>query len=219
MKRPSAVISRDAFRHSSFAIRHSAAALLLLPLFAFGHSTEFLDAKFYFDPSGKAHVEITADYAGNPMLSTKEEAEAALREAMALSIDGKEHSLIEFAPVVVAPRARPDPDSPMPTGPEDPKTPHSLLTLSWSWQPGVKALRFIVPQASNQTVIFWMKEAGVDGPRWKMLSPGEMTPPIFVPKQPVNWWLALCLILLPALVGARLCLFEALNKESMRPKA
>ena len=86
------------FRHWSFVIRYLAA---LLPLFAFGHSTEFLDAKLYFDAAGIAHVEITADYAGNPMLSTKEEAESALRSALALSFRDQQRPLTDFAPLIV----------------------------------------------------------------------------------------------------------------------
>lgn len=162
-------------------IRFIARGAIVLPLLAFGHSTEFLDAKFYFDPSGKAHVEITANYAGNPMLSTKEEAEAALRHAIALSFGDQQRALTDFAPQSIAPRDKPDPDSPMPSGPEDPNTPHSLLTASWQWLPTVPSLNFIVPHDSSQTVVFWMKEPGVKEPRWRMLLPGEMTPAIPIP--------------------------------------
>lgn len=183
-------VSTVLIRHCSFVIRHFAGALVLLPLFAFGHSSEFLDAKFFFDDSGKAHIEITADYGGNPMLSTKEEADAALRAAIAASIEGNEHPLNEFAPLTIAPRDKSDPDSPMPNGPEDPNTPHQLLTASWSWQPDAKTLNFMVPKQSNQTVIFWMKEPGVKEPRWMMLMPGEHTPAIPVPPRPRLWtWL------------------------------
>ncbi len=193
-------------RHWSFVIRYLAA---LLPLCASGHSTEFLDAKFYFDAAGIAHVEITADYAGNPMLSTKEEAESALRLALALSFGDQQRPLTDFAPLIVAPREKPDPDSPMPSGPEDPNTKHQLLTAAWQWRPDVESLTFIVPSESSQTLVFWMKEPGVKEPRWKMLLPGESTPPIKVPggakhaaavppapSSAVRWpWLGLLLVL------------------------
>ncbi|MBL9144156.1 MAG: hypothetical protein JNM99_10805 [Verrucomicrobiaceae bacterium] len=190
-------------------IRFIARGAIALPLFAFGHSTEFLDAKFYFDAAGIAHVEITADYAGNPMLSSKEEAESALRSALALMCGDQMRALTDFAPLIVAPRDKPDPDSPMPSGPEDPNTKHQLLTAAWQWRPDVTTLTFIVPRESSQTLVFWMKEPGVKEPRWKMLLPGESTPPIKVPggakqaaavppapSSAVRWpWLGLLLVL------------------------
>lgn len=170
---------------------------MALPLFAFGHSSEFLDAKFYFDASGIAHVEITADYAGNPMLSTKAEAETALRSALALSFGDQQRPLTDFAPLIIAPREKPDPDSPMPSGPEDTKTPHLLLTASWQWRPEVASLSFVVPRESNQDLVFWMKEAGVKEPRWRMLMPGEVTPAIPVPPRPFQWPWQIVLLCLP----------------------
>jgi hypothetical protein len=181
-------------------IRFIARGAVALPLFAFGHSSEFLDAKFYFDDSGIAHIEITADYGGNPMLSNQDEAAAALRVALAGYIGEKERPLSEFAPVVIAPRDKPDPDSPMPSGPVDPKTPHQLLTASWQWRPNVESLSFIVPKESNQTLIFWMKEKGIKEPRWKMLMPGESTPPIAVPPRPAPLPWVFALILVPLAV-------------------
>lgn len=167
-----------------------------LPLLAFGHGSEFLDAKFFLDDQGRANLEITADYGSNPMISSEQEARSALASALCVASSAGEQKLADLAPLKIEPRARPDPESPAPRGPEDPQTPHQLLTARWQWQPATESLTFSVPKDSMQTVLFWMREPHVSPPRWSMLIPGDSTPLIPLPPRPLanGWWCTLLLL-------------------------
>jgi hypothetical protein len=191
-------------RKRSPIIQIIAGGAIVLPLLAFGHGSEFLDAKFFFDERGKANLEITADYAGNPMITSEAEACTALADALRVSFDGHDHQLADLAPLKIEPRAKPDPESPTPRGPEDASTPHQLLTAVWQWEPFAETMRFFVPMGSQHTVLFWMREPDVHPPRWSMLIAADRTPLIQVPQQPQQrWWLALITIPIGVLVWWR----------------
>lgn len=179
----------------AFIIPIIAGGAMGLPLFAFGHGSEFLDAKFYLDDSGRANLEITADYGGNPMIANEQEARTVLADAVRIFIGSKDHKLADLAPLKLEPGNQLDPDSPTPRGGEDPKVPHQLLTAIWQWRPATESISFSIPAASSQTVLFWMREPNVSPPRWSMLLPGDRTPAIPVPPPPHRlalWgWLAM----------------------------
>ena len=179
--------------HLRRIIRFIAGGAVALPLFASGHGSEFLDAKFYLDARGLANLEITADYSSNPMLANEQEARTALADAVRVTINAQDHKLADLAPLKLEPRQRPDPESPTPRGPEDPQTRHQLLTAIWQWRPAAESLTFTVPKESMQTVLFWMREPNIHPPRWSMLIPGDHTPAIPMPPRPSlsAGWMAL----------------------------
>jgi hypothetical protein len=162
-------------------IKFIAGGAIGLPLLASGHGSEFLEAKFFFDRSGTAHLEITADYSGNPMIADQKEARAALDDILRVKIGDTEHKLIDLAPVKLEPRDQPDPTSPMPRAPEFQTMKHELLTALWQWKPTGKAMQFVLPTGRQHSMVFWMKEEQVKEPRWVMLIAGDKTPSIAVP--------------------------------------
>ncbi len=188
---PGAALEQEVMLRPSSIFRYLAGGAFALPLLVLGHGSEFLEAKFYFDATGTAQLEVTADYGGNPMLSNEAEARAALADALRVSFDDKEHKLSELAPVTIESRSQPDPESPAPRGPEDAQTRHQLLTARWQWRPSATSLRFFVPMQSLHTVLFWLREPDVHPPRWSMLIAADRTPAIPVPPRQRPWWLAL----------------------------
>lgn len=162
-------------------IRFIAGGAIVLPLLASGHGSEFLEAKFFFDRSGTAHLEVTADYSGNPMIADEKEARAALDDILRVKIGDAEHKLADLAPVKLEPRDQPDPTSPMPRAPEFQSMKHELLTALWQWRPTGKTMQFVLPQGRQHSMVFWMKEENVKEPRWVMLIAGDETPIIAVP--------------------------------------
>jgi len=168
------------FRHRAI-IRLIAGGAIVLPLLALGHGSEFLEAKFFFDRSGTAHLEMTADYSGNPMIPNEKEARAALDDILRVKIGDAEQKLTDLAPVKLEPRDQPDPSSPMPRSPEFQSMKHELLIALWQWQPTDKALQFVLPKERQHTMVFWMHEENVKDPRWVMLIAGDETPCIPVP--------------------------------------
>lgn len=154
----------------------------MLPLLASGHGSEFLDGKFFFDRSGTAHLEITADYSGNPMIADEKEARAALNDILRVKIGDAEHKLTDLAPVKLELRDQPDPTSPMSRPPEFQSLKHELLTALWHWRPTGKAFQFVVPKGRQHSMVFWMLEENVKEPRWVMLIAGDETPSIAVPE-------------------------------------
>jgi hypothetical protein len=154
----------------------------LLPFFAFGHGSEFLEAKFYFDEQRQAHLVVTADYSGNPMLTSQAEAQRALLDC--LHVQGQ--TLVE---AVGQPRvelaSEPDPDSPMPRTAQDPSLVHEFLVGHWCWRPQGAELRFTVPLTAKQSVLFWLPaDKPGSEPRWRIFVPGDAAPPLAVPPAP-----------------------------------
>ena len=192
---PRAALEQEVMPRLAPLLQLIAGGAAALPLLAFGHGSEFLDAKFFFDRAGVAHLEITADYGGNPMLANAEEAKAALIDALRIICNDEEHKLSDLAPLKIEPRAQPDPESPAPRGPEDAQTKQQLLTARWQWQPSATALRFFVPKDSMHTTLFWMREPDVHPPRWSMLIAADRTPAIPVPPRASLWpWFAALLL-------------------------
>lgn len=179
---PRAALESEVMLRYRAIIRLIAGGAIVLPLLALGHGSEFLEAKFFFDRSGTAHLEITADYSGNPMIADQKEARAALDDILRVKIGDAEHKLTDLAPVKLEPRDQPDPTSPMPRAPEFQSMKHELLSALWQWRPTDKTMQFVLPQGRQHSMVFWMHEENVKEPRWVMLIAGDETPSIAVPE-------------------------------------
>ena len=157
-----------------------------LPLLAQAHDGEFLQARFEAR-HGVLHLQIIADYGGNPMIADEAEARRVLADALRIEVGESkiQHRLDELAPLTIKPRAARDTQSPMPHTENDPEHPHQLLAASWRWSAPDGEVRFFVPETSRQTVLFWVHEPGASPARWTMLVSGDRTPTIAV-KRP--WW-------------------------------
>lgn len=173
-------------RRLRFIARIIAGGACWLPLLADGHGAEFLDARFEAR-NGLLHLQIIADYGDNPMLANETEARKALSDALRIELASSktQHRLDELAPLKITPRVERDAQSPVPKSGDHAEHAHHLLAASWRWAAPEGEVRFLVPETSHQTVLFWLHEPGVSPPRWSMLVPGDRTPAIVV-KRP--WW-------------------------------
>jgi len=172
-------------RRLRFTIRRIAAGAALLPLLALGHGTEFLDARFELR-DGALRLRIVADYAGNPMIADEAEARKVVADALRIEVGTSKtpHRLDELAPLQIVERGTRDAQSPMPrTEADDPKQPHQLLSAYWRWSAPEGEVRFFVPETSQQSVLFWLREPNVSPPRWSLMVPGDRTP-VMVVKHP-----------------------------------
>lgn len=168
-------------RRLRFIVRLIAGGAGLLPLLVYGHSTEFLDARFELR-DGVLRLRIIADYAGNPMIADEAEARKVVADALRIELGASktQHRLDDLAPLKIAERGTRDAQSPLPQTEADPQKPHQLLTAYWSWAAPDGEVTFLAPETSKQTVLFWLREPDVSPPRWSLLVPGDRTPAIVV---------------------------------------
>jgi hypothetical protein len=133
------------------------------------------------------NLRIVAQYGDNPMIADEAEARKVLADALRIEVGkaGTNHRMDELTPLLMAPRAARDPESPMPPSTDDHAHSEKLLEASWTWAATEEDVSFFVPETSNQVVLFWMPAPGEKSPRWSLLVPGDRTPAIFV-KLP--WW-------------------------------
>ena len=175
------------------------------PLLVLGHGSEMMQVRLQFDASGAAVLEMTVDYAGNPMLSSEAEARVALQDILRVEVAGQQHKLTDLAPLRLEERSQLDPSSPMPLGPEDAATQHQLLTAIWHWRPTADQLRFTVPKGCVHDSLFWKQEPGAK-PQWCVLLSGDFTPVITVPHtspSPLLIGLAILGVVVLAVLGRR----------------
>lgn len=199
-------------RRSRFIIRLIAGGAALLPLLALGHGTEFLDARFELR-DGVLRLRIVADYAGNPMIADEAEARKVVADALRIEVGPSktQHRLDELATLQIVERGTRDDQSPMPrTEADDPKQPHQLLSAYWHWSAPDGEVRFFVPETSQQSVLFWLREPNVSPPRWSLMVPGDRTPVIVV-KRPWHtqvwlWSVIIIGAILAAVIAIRLLL-------------
>ncbi len=177
----------------------------LLPLPAYGHGMELMEARLRLDTPGEVGLEITADYGGNLMLNGEEDARAALQDILRIESSGQEYKLADLAPLRLERRDHFDSTSPMPVPNEAPGTKHELVTALWSWRPTSETVRFTVPQGCIHDVLFWKHDPKAP-PRWNVLISGDYSPEIHVPRasfSPSMMGLGILGVLLLAAIGFR----------------
>lgn len=176
--------------------RRSLAVLLILgcsliPAATFGHSTEFILAKVTPRP-GRVEVELTADYGGNPMLASVDEARAVLSKILRVKFGDRVSDLVSEAPLHFEERTKFDPTAPIPTDPTTGAEAHHLLCAFWSAKCPASKVTFVMPSDAGQSMILWTTpESPGKPPRWVFLLPGETSPEIPILPAPVwPWWVA-----------------------------
>jgi hypothetical protein len=157
---------------------------VMAPLFAAGHGMEFLVAKLEVRPA-LVRLEITADYAGHPMLTDEEAAREAIRTV--LRVD--ERPLEALAPLKFERRRQWDPQTPAAFAPAEGQA-HELLTGVWQWQTEGGELKFEVPKGSANDVLLWTLRPDGEA-KWMMLIAGDQSPPVVIPAatSPNKLWL------------------------------
>jgi len=187
-----------------------AGGAIMLPLLASGHGMELMQARLQFDSAGIAHLEMTADYAGNPMINSEDEARTALQDLLRIEVSGHQHKLSDLAPLRLEKRDQFDPASPLPLTDEAAGVKHQLLTAIWQWRPTDNQLRFTVPQGCIHDVLFWKQEPGTK-PQWRVLITGDFTPVIAAPRPPISAMmigLMILGVLVPVAIGRSAFLFR-----------
>lgn len=176
----------EVIRLLRFVVQLIAGVASSLPLFLYGHGSEFLEARLEAR-DGRLNLRIVAQYSDNPMIADEAEARQVLADALRIEVGTARTNqrLEELKPLVMAPRAARDPESPMPSSPGDQAHSDKLLEASWSWAATEEDVCFLVPETSRQVVLFWMPAPGEKSPRWSLLVPGDRTPAIFVK---IPWW-------------------------------
>lgn len=187
-----------------------------LPLLLHAHNGEFLEARFARQQD-VLHVRIIADHGDNPMIADEDEARKALTDALRIEVGASksQHRLEELAPLDITKNAHRHPKSPVPGSEGHPEHHHHLMAATWKWSAPAGEVRFLVPETSRHTVLFWLDEPGVSPPRWSMLVPGDYTPVISIQrpawKNPWLWSTALV-----AGLGAAAFVSQRLRRQARR---
>ncbi|HAL71651.1 MAG TPA: hypothetical protein DCP71_07745, partial [Verrucomicrobiales bacterium] len=160
-----------------------AGGAVMAPLFAFGHACEFLVARL--ELNGDAlHLEITADYGGNPLIADEAAAREALQKILQVRSRGQGRTLEELAPLKFERRAEWDPLAPTAFAPAPDGQPHQLLTALWQWRAGVGELSPPPPQGHPPPVLLWTRgwsPPGTPAPLGVFIRGGN-PPPLFLPR-------------------------------------
>jgi len=189
------------------------AVAVLLPLTAAGHGAQFLLAKLevFTDPV-RVRLEVTADFADNPLIDGMEEAEAALLELFMVATRDADGEMLaarpwaQMVPLTLETREQLDPTIPLPPDPTWADRPHELLTAIWEWPvAGAREMRLTVPQDTELDTLLWFAQPpGSDTPvKWKILISGDHSGWIALPEEArlpaakKRPWLLLLLLLPP----------------------
>ncbi len=173
------------------------AFLLLCPVFAKAHGTDFLLAKLTL-AADELRLEITADCEGNPMIADRAQAAAILPAALQIHVGEVTQGIAQLGDVRLEDRAEFDETAPLPPGTIDNSVSHQLLTALWHWKPTSDSVRISVPKGSKHDVLLWIVDPTKPNaePRWMMLLGGDVTPPILMPGRgeidgasPTRWWM------------------------------
>ncbi len=163
--------------------------ILAAPASLLAHGSEFLGVKLRVATTRELTLELTADYGENPMISSRDEAEAVLRNQLEAEVGGTFAPISQLSTLALEDRDKPDESSPLPT--DTSGAPHQLLTAVWRWNPPTEAaqVRFRVPADVKCTAVFWLDEPGVapDQRKWSMLIGGDVTPAIPLPSLQHSW--------------------------------
>lgn len=158
---------------------------VLAPLFAWAHPNEFLIAGLDVKP-GRVHLEITADYEGNPMFQSAEEAREAVQTSLRIKTGATTHRLDELAPLVIAETSQWSADMPVSLRPPaDSQQEHRLIHAVWDWPTNAQQVAFAVPEGNAHDVVLWTRDAEhpEKEPRWVMLIEGESSRAVSIPGQ------------------------------------
>jgi hypothetical protein len=175
----------------------------LAPLIAFSHACEFLVARLDMK-AGSIHLEITADYGGNPLIEDEAAAREAVKRILQVHAGGQVWALEDLAPLNIQHRTQWDPQTPASFAPPQNGQDHQLLSAVWEWQPKVDELTLAVPKGHLHDVLLWTQDEHLPGKqaKWMLLIEGESTPVIHIPHTGPKGWI----ISLVAVVGLGLFL-------------
>ncbi|MBL9134165.1 MAG: hypothetical protein JNG86_23325 [Verrucomicrobiaceae bacterium] len=155
----------------------AAGGAVWLPLCVFGHGLEFLTAKLTLLPEAGVQVEVTADYAGNPLVQDVAAARQAVANPLHVKVEGAWVALDSLAPVSVTEHEDWSGCAPPSLPPPPPEARHALITATWRWQHPAGTIAFTVPKGNIHDVFLWQEtdRAGDGAPKWMLLLAGDVT--------------------------------------------
>ncbi|MDZ4405194.1 hypothetical protein [Prosthecobacter sp.] len=167
----------------------AAGGAVLAPLCVLGHGAEFLSAKLTLLPDAEVLLEITADYAGNPLIADEAAAQEALIDPVRLSRNEMLVPLAELSAVSITQHdnwAEFAPASYLPSDTES--QPHTLITAAWRWRSEEPEIVFEMPKGKLHDVLLWTRDqTNPDAPpKWMLLLAGDKSKAIAVHWPP--WW-------------------------------
>jgi hypothetical protein len=174
-------------RHFGVAI-FAAGGAVLAPLCAFGHGLEFLTAKLTLLPEYHVRVEVTADYAGNPLVTDETAAREAVTNPLHVRVGDAWVPLMTMGRPVLSIHADWASCAPpsLPPPPDDAE--HALVTATWEWKHPAETVSFTVPKGNIHDVFLWQAETSKSpaAPRWMLLLAGDVTKEM--PLEPGRLW-------------------------------
>lgn len=167
---------------------------ILAPLCALGHGLEFITAKLTLLPEATVQLEVTADYAGNPLVADERAARAAIANPLHVRRRGDWVPLDTVARPTLTAHSDWASCAPPSLPPTPPEAEHALVTATWRWQHADDFVSFAVPKGNMHDVFLWQGEAGdpSTGPKWMLLLAGDVTKELKLKSRrgwmvPVGW--------------------------------
>lgn len=177
----------------------AAGGAVLAPLCAFGHGVEFLTARFELPDNQCVRIEMTADYAGNPLIDSREAAEAALNQSLEVRRGQEWVPLAAMAKPSLLRHGNWEQVAPPSLPPPAPDATHELVTATWEWHHPEETVTFRVPKGRLHDVLLWTRPEPGNDAQWMLLLAGDVSKPIALRSAPFlgpTWGFSLGLLVL-----------------------
>ena len=153
--------------------------LAALPSLAHGHGAEFLFAQLTFCRDGACELKLTADYVGNPLIQSEEEARTIITHLFQI----REGELITPMQKIGAPtftkHTRLDPTTPEFQSAGNVESENHLITGHWRWRPQAPTFTLEIPRDQYHDALLWTtdeQQPPEPQNRWVMLLSGDVSP-------------------------------------------
>lgn len=153
--------------------------LAALPSLAHGHGAEFLFAQLTYCQDGACDFKLTADYVGNPMIQSEEEARSIITHLFQIREGERLTPLQQLGPPTFTKHTRLDPTTPTFQSAGNVESENHFITGHWRWRPQAPTFMLEIPQDQYHDALLWtVDEAERPQPqnRWVMLLSGDVSP-------------------------------------------
>lgn len=165
-------------------MRRAAQYLLLgvltaLPSLAHAHGAEFLFAQLTYCRDGACELKLTADYVGNPMIQSEEEARSIITRLFSLREGERLTPLHQLSAPTFTKHTRLDPSTPTFQSAGNVESENHFITGHWRWRPQSPTFTLEIPRDQYHDALLWTVEEGAPPEpqnRWVMLLSGDVSP-------------------------------------------
>ncbi len=158
--------------------------LAALPSLAHGHGAEFLFAQLTFCRDGACELKLTADYVGNPMIQSEEEARTIIAHLFHIREGERITPMQQLGAPAFTKHTRLDPSTPTFQSAGNVESENHLITGLWRWRPSMPSFTLEIPRDQYHDALLWtVDERQPPQPqnRWVMLLSGDESPVITPP--------------------------------------